>query len=177
MKQKIIDVNLVFSKIGRALIAAQRTELITSEILRFLAENDRDLFNLTSEEFLKLAGKTQKTKMTLGTIFKLLKLNPSLVIEEELNSYLEKRNILVHNFFNDYLHTRNVQQAKKAEKFCDDFLQHSMRMESFFKGFLNFISLPPIPEDEEPYVEESLMTEDFYYFISHFTKYHPGEEI
>ncbi|PKB15111.1 hypothetical protein [Flavobacterium sp. 5] len=177
MNKKTVDVNLVFSKIGRCLVAAQRIELASGEILKFLAEYDKDLYNLTSEEFLKLAGKTQKTKMTLGNIFKLLKLNPNLVIEEELNSYLQKRNMLVHNFLTDYLHTVNVKQAKKAEYFCDDFLKHSALMESFFKGFLNFILLPPIPEDEEPYVEESLMTEDFYYFISHFIKYHPGEEI
>lgn len=177
MEAKVVDINLVFSKIGRALVAAQRIELVTGEILIFLAEHDKDLFNLTSEEFLKLAGRTQKSKITLGNIFRLLKLNPDLVIEEELNSYLEKRNILVHDFFTDYLHTRSLKQAKMAERFCDYFLEHSIRMESFFKGFLNFILLPPIPEDEKPYVDESLMTEDFYYFISHFIKYHPSEVI
>ncbi|NUY82741.1 hypothetical protein HUK80_17695 [Flavobacterium sp. MAH-1] len=177
MTKEVFDPNVVFSKMGRCLVAAQRIEFVTGEILKFLIEFDKDLFGLTSAEFLQLASHSNNSKMTLGSIFRLLKLNPSLVIEEELNEYLKRRNILVHNFFTDYLHTRSISQSKKAEKFCDEFLNKSRKMESFFQGFLDFLMLPPIPEDEEPYVEESLMTDNFYYFISHFTKYYPGETI
>lgn len=177
MKDQNYNSDLVFSKMGRALLAAQRIEFLAGEILKFLAEFDEELYHLTSDEFLKLSGKTIKIKMTLGHIFKLLKLNPGLVIEEELNSYLEKRNVLIHDFFSVYLHTRSRTQATKAENFCNDFLEHSSRMESFFKGFLNFLALPKFSEDDEPYIDESLMGKDFEYFISHFTKYYPVEEI
>lgn len=177
MNKSKIDPDKVFSKMGRALLAAQRVEFITGNILNYLAEFDEDLHNLTSEEFLKLTGRSKKNKITLGHIFKLLKLNPGLVIEEELNDYLKKRNLLVHNFFTEVLHTVNRSKEKKACDFCDDFMNHSARMESFFKGFLNFLALPPIPEDEEPYIEESLMGPDFNYFISHFMKYYPTEEV
>ena len=177
MNRESYDENVVYNKMGRALLAAQRTEFLTGEILKLLAEFDEELYQLTSKEFLKLSGKTVSTKMTLGNIFKLLKLNPSLVIEEELNSYLDKRNTLVHNFFTDFLHSRNKTQAIKAAKFCDDFLEHSKRMESFFRGFTNFLALPRFTEGDEPYIDESLMGEDFEYFISHFTKFYPAEEI
>ncbi len=177
MNNTKINPDKVFSKMGRALLAAQRVEFITGNILNYLAEFDEDLHNLTSEEFMKLAGRSKKKKITLGHIFKLLKLNPGLVIEQELNDYLKKRNLLVHNFFTKFLHTVNRTQERKACDFCDDFINHSARMESFFKGFLNFLLLPPIPEDEEPYIEESLMGPDFDYFISHFIKYFPTEEI
>ena len=91
--------DFVYSRIGMALISAQRVEFLTSRLLNLLTEFDKDVYGITTSEFLEKSSKSSKAYKTLGTIFNLLKLNPKLVIEDELNDYLKKRNLFVHNFF------------------------------------------------------------------------------
>ena len=113
----------------------------------------------------------------MGSIFKLLKLNPNLVIVEELDNYLKKRNILVHHFFTNYLDKKALKHAQRAAKFCDDYLKDSARMESFFQGFLNYLQLPWTKEGEEQIIAYELMDDDFPYFISHFIKHNTVDEV
>ena len=84
--------DFVYSQIGMALISAQRVEFITSQLLNYLTEFDKSLYGITTVEFLNKTAKSKSSKRTLGTIFNLLKLNPKLIIEDELENYLQKRN-------------------------------------------------------------------------------------
>lgn len=125
----------VYSRIGMALISAQRVEFITKTLLEHLIQFDKKIYNITSEEFLVQSTKSKKAIKTLGSIFKLLKLNTELIIEEELDDYLKKRNLFVHCFWEKYLNTKSDDQMQKAIDFCNDFGNHSDKISTFFQGF------------------------------------------
>ena len=155
----------VFSRIGMALISSQRVEFITGQLLEVLEIFDGGGFQITTSEFLDRTAKSKKTIKTLGTIFNLLKLNPKFVIEEELNDYLKKRNLLVHNFWFTHMQIQTDKQAKVIVDFCYDFGRHSERIESFFKGFVYFLSLRYVKDRDhlEPGMKE--WSDDFEYFM------------
>lgn len=135
-RNKICD-SQVFQRIGMALVSAQRVEFITRELVNNLIEFDKSLYELTSDEFLGTTSKSQLLrKQTLGQVFRLLKLNPTLVIEDELNSYLATRNLFVHGFWESYLKPYSNEQKQNAIGFCNEFGKSSMRLERFFKGLL-----------------------------------------
>ena len=156
--------DFVYSRIGMALISAQRVEFITGQLLAYLTEFDKDLYEITTSEFLEQTAKSRNGKKTLGAIFKLLKLNPKLIIEEELDNYLKKRNLLAHSFWSTYLQSKL--DGKDGVEFCYDFGQHSNRIESFFKGFLFFLALRHVKDRDllEPGVKQ--WGSDFDYFIA-----------
>lgn len=156
--------DFVYSRIGMALTSAQRVEFITGELLNYLAEFDKDLYGITSTEFLDRTAKSKNSKKTLGAIFTLLKLNPKLVIEEELDDYLQKRNLLVHGFWTKYL-LKNPSE-KEAVHFCYDFGRHSQRIESFFNGFLYFLSLGHVKNSNHLDPSIKPLRDDFNYFLS-----------
>src|SRR5437868_12098853 len=110
--------DFVYSRIGMALISAQRVEFLTAKLLDQLTEFDKDVYGITTSEFLEKSSKSSKAYKTLGTIFTLLKLNPKLVIEDELNDYLKKRNLFIHNFWITFLTPRSNEKEKKAIDFC-----------------------------------------------------------
>ncbi len=85
--------DFVYSKIGMALISAQRVEFITGKLIGYLTEFNQSFASLTTEEFLAQTAKSKNGKRTLGTIFNLLKLNPKLVIEKELFLPKKKKSI------------------------------------------------------------------------------------
>ena len=89
----------LYLRIGMALIATQRVEFLTSQLLELLVEFDKSFYRITTDEFLRKSSKSKSAYKTLGAIFKLLKLNPKLIIEDELEDYLQKRNLFVHNFW------------------------------------------------------------------------------
>lgn len=103
--------------------------------------------------------------MTLGVIFKLLKLNPKLVIEDELNEYLKRRNLLVHGFWKNYLNTKSETQAKTAIDFCYEFGKLSNQLERFFKGFIFFLALRHVAERSEIDTKIKEWESDFEYFL------------
>ena len=65
----------VYSRIGMAMISAQRVEYLTGELLNLLIEFDKDVYRITTTEFLEISPKSNTACKTLGNIFKLLKLN------------------------------------------------------------------------------------------------------
>lgn len=158
--------DFVYSRIGMAQISAQRVEYITGQLLDYLVEFDSLFYGITTSEFLQQSAKSKKAFKTLGEIFKLLKLNPKLVIEDELNSYLEKRNLFVHSFWLTYLTKKTIQKEKDAVDFCYDFGKQSDRISSFFKGFFYFLALRHVKtiDELEPTVKEN--RKDFEYFMS-----------
>ena len=117
----MITETTLYSKIGMALISAQRVEFITSQLLEHLKEFDDSVYGITSIEFLSNSKKTQKTNRTLGAIFKELKLNPKLVIDDVLDNYLSIRNLLVHGFWKNYLTSKSQEQMEVATTFCNEF--------------------------------------------------------
>jgi hypothetical protein len=127
--------DFLYSRIGIALLSAQRVEFLTGQLLEYLIEFDKDVYGFTSTEFFEKSKKSKSAFKTLGSIFNLLKLNPTLVIEDELNEYLKQRNLFVHTFWLKLLTPKSNEKAKKALNFCYDFGKHSERVESFFKGF------------------------------------------
>jgi hypothetical protein len=158
--------DLVYSRIGMALISTQRVEFITGQLIEVLQNFDRGNYQITSAEFLEQTAKSKKTIKTLGTIFKLLKLNPTFVIEEELDSYLKKRNLFVHSFWITHMRTKSPKDVKKILDFCYDFGKHSERVESFFKGFIFFLSLRYIKNRDHLDVDLKNWEDDFVYFMN-----------
>lgn len=162
----MVDKDFVFSRIGMALVSAQRVEYITSQLVTHLSEFDKDVYGITGEEFLAATQKANLARATLGKIFMLLKLNPTLVIEDELDEYLTKRNMLVHGFWRTYLDSYSVEQAKRAVDFCYDFGRHSIRLESFFKGFMFFIALRHVEDRTKVGDDFKPWDKDFEYFLT-----------
>lgn len=156
--------DFVYSRIGMALTSAQRVEFITGQLLNYLIEYDKTLYGLTSNEFLEKAAKSKNSKKTLGAIFNLFKLNPSLIIEEELDNYLQKRNLLAHGFWTTFL--QNGASGKEAVEFCNEFGKHSNRLESFFKGFLYFLALKHVKHYNDLGADIKELSSDFEYFMS-----------
>lgn len=162
--------DFVYSRIGMALTSAQRVEFITGQLLKYLVEYDKDLYGITTSNFLDKAAKSKNGKRTLGSIFMLLKLNPKLVIEEELDDYLEKRNLLAHNFWTKFLQGNS--NGKDGVDFCYDFGRHSDRIESFFKGFMYFLALRHVIDRNHLDSGLKLWSNDFDYFISSLQQNH-----
>jgi hypothetical protein len=162
---ELVDENYVYSRIGMALISTQRVEFITGKLLENLIEFDKTVYGITTAEFLEHSSKSKDAVKTLGTIFKLLKLNPKLVVEDELNDYLKQRNLFIHNFWEIYLNTKSVEQATKAVDFCYDFGRFSDRVTSFFKGFLFFLALRHFKDREHIDPDLKMWDKDFDYFM------------
>lgn len=162
----MIDKNLVYTRIGMALVSAQRVEFITNQLVSHLSEFDKDIYGITGEEFLAASPKANLARATLGNIFKLLKLNSNLAIEEELNEYLSTRNLLVHRFWEHYLDRISIAQMRKAIDFCYDFGKQSEKLESFFKGFLFFLALRHAEGRTTIDDELKKLNKDFDYFIT-----------
>ena len=162
----MVDKYFVFSRIGMALVSAQRVEFITNQLVTHLSEFDKDIYGITGEEFLAATKRANLARASLGKIFTLLKLNSTLVIEDELDEYLTKRNMLVHGFWRNYLNSISVEQAKRAVDFCYDFGRHSERLESFFKGFMFFIALRHVEDRTKVDDELKKWDKDFDYFIT-----------
>lgn len=160
----MINDALVYSRIGMALISAQRVEYIAGSIVEQLTEFG-EIYGILTPDFLSNSQKSKNTRKMLGQIFQLLKLNPKLVIEEELDEYLKRRNLLVHGFWKNYLNTRSEEQAKDAVEFCNEFGKLSDRVESFFKGFLYFLAMRHVKDRD--YLEEGIKSwnDDFEYFM------------
>lgn len=132
----------IYSRIGVALISAQRVEFIAGELLQHLTEFDKELYSITSAEFLSNSGKSKSSRKTLGAIFKLLNLTPTVSIEEELNQYIQMRNHLVHHFWKEHLLGKpNDEQINKTAAFLQEFGNRSEELEQYFKGFVYFLAL------------------------------------
>ncbi|MCE3076273.1 hypothetical protein [Chryseobacterium gwangjuense] len=157
----------VFSRIGMALISAQRVELITGKLLEYLIEFNNFYSTVTTLEFLEKTAKSKNGKRTLGAIFHLLKLNPNFIIEDELDDYLIKRNMLVHNFL-PYLHIST--NGKEAVDFCYDFGRQSEKIENFFKGFVYFLSLRTVKDKNFLSPEIKNWEDSFIYFMESLEK-------
>jgi hypothetical protein len=170
MMQILSPEDFVYSRIGMALISAERVEYLTRQLLELLTEFDKDVYGITTSEFLEKSTKSAKAHKTLGSIFKLLKLNPKFIIEDELDEYLKKRNVFVHYFWERFLLGQNDDQGKLAVEFCYDFGKHSDRMSSFFKGFLYMLSLRHVKDRDHLDIEMRRWGKDFDYFISTVTK-------
>jgi hypothetical protein len=156
----------VYSRIGMALISAQRIENLTRNLIGFLKEFDQDVYGITTDEFLSKSPTSQKLrKQTLGQVFSYLKLNPKLVVSEVLDEYLINRNELVHNFFNNYLHSKSDDQIAKALNFCNSFGKFSNQLETFFRGFIYFLAQKHFLNKESLNEEWIGWEKDFDYFM------------
>lgn len=157
--------DVVYSKIGAALVSAQRVEFIAGQILALLEEHG-EVYGIMTEDFTSNSEKSKKIRTkTLGQIFKILKLNPKLVIADELDKYAGLRNILVHKFFQTHLNTKSDEQMWRVMQFCYSFGRFSNRMENFFKGFLYFLSLRHVKDMYELPEEIQRMRDSFEYFM------------
>lgn len=157
--------DLVYSKIGAALVSAQRVEFLAGQILELLEEYG-EVYGIMTEDFTSNSEHSKKLrKKTLGQIFKFLKLNPKLVIADELDEYSRLRNILAHKFFRTHLDTKSDEQMWRAIQFCYAFGRFSNRMEKFFKGFLCFLTLRHIEDINHLPDDMQHLKEPFEYFL------------
>lgn len=154
-----------------ALISVQRVEYATRELVNHLLEFDKNVYGITSDAFLSYSSKGKiLRKQTLGQVFKLLKLNPRWVIEDELNFYLQKRNQLVHEFFEKYMTTYSQEQVKTAADFCYNLGKASDQLESFFRGFIFFLSMRHVKDRFHLDDEIKKWENDFEFFIASLKK-------
>lgn len=150
MKIEFTKEDVVYSKIGGALVSAQRVELIAGYLLELLEDHGTD-FGVMTEDFLSNTEKSKKARRkTLGQIFNYLKLNPKLILVDELDEYTRLRNILVHQTYKTFLNTKSDEQMWRTINFCYSFGRFSNRLEKFFKGFLYFLALHYGSVDELP---------------------------
>jgi hypothetical protein len=168
MKSNEIDFtkeDVVYSKIGQALISAQRVESATRQILELLEEHG-EIYGIITDDFISNSEKSRKNrKKTLGYIFKQLKLNPKLVIDDELDEYARLRNILVHKFLETHLSSKSDEQMWRVIQFCYAFGRFSNRMEKFFKGFLYFLALRHVKDMYQLPEEIQILRDSFEYFM------------
>lgn len=157
--------DFAYSRIGMALISAQRVEFITGELLIHLAELDASFYRVTGAEFWANSAKALKKRKTLGEIFRYLKLAPRLVISEELDEYVQRRNILVHSFWKEFLSNYSEETTKRVIEFCQEFGKRSEAIESFFKGFLFFLGLRHVKDRYHMDPVFSGWENDFDYFM------------
>ena len=150
-----------------ALISSQRVEYITGKLLEHLCEY-KEYFTpiITTQEFLSNTNKGLKARKTLGEIFRILKLNPQWVIENELNDYLKMRNLLVHEFWIKNLINSSEETINKAFLFCHEFGSQSQKIESFFKGFMYFLALRHVSNSDELDPTLKKIEIDFQYFMT-----------
>lgn len=157
--------DVVYSKIGGALVSAQRVEAIAGKLLEFL-ENHGENFGIVTEDFISSSEKSKKIrKKTLGQIFNFLKLNPKLVLADELDEYTRLRNILAHKFYSTFLMTKSDEQMWRAIRFCYSSGRYSNRVEKFFEGFLYFLALRYVDNADELPDELKVKRESFEYFM------------
>lgn len=158
--------DVVYSKIGAALVSAQKVEFIAGQILELLEEHG-EVYGIMTEDFTSNSVKSKKIrKKTLGHIFKLLKLNPKLIIADELEEYARLRNILVHKFLQTHLSTKSDEQMWRVIQFCYAFGRFSNRMEKFFGGFLYFLALRHVKDMYQLPEEIQKLRDSFEYFMS-----------
>jgi hypothetical protein len=157
--------DFVYSKLGAALVSAQRVENIAGNLLSFLENYSQD-FGIMTDEFLNSSEKSKKArKKTLGQIFNFLKLNPTLILADELDEYARLRNILVHKSYKIFLDTKSDEQMWKTISFCYSFGRFSNRVEKFFEGFLYFLALRYVNNSQDLPEELKNKSESFDYFM------------
>ena len=141
---------VVYSKIGMALVSIQRVEAVAKSVLEVLILGNEKKYGLKPITFDGELYEIDKlSKYTLGNTFRLLKFNPELIIEDELDKYRDFRNSFVHSFWQDFLDTKSEDQKKMAIDVCYELGLLSNKMESFFKGFLYFLALRIAKDDPE----------------------------
>lgn len=64
------------------------------------------------------------------------------------------------------MRTKSPKDVKKIVDFCYDFGKHSERVESFFKGFIFFLSLRYIKNRDHLDVDLKNWEDDFVYFMN-----------
>lgn len=159
--------NHVYSRLGMALVSAQRVEWVSSQLISFLAQFDKSIYGgITGEEFLSNSSKALKAKKTLGATFRLVKTIKWAGFERKLNIYLKTRNELVHGFWRNYLNSKSQKQMQTAINFCSDFGKQSEEIERYFKGLLYFLSLRFVKDKNELADEIKKLESDFEFFIT-----------
>jgi len=164
MKGEITKEEFVYSRIGMALISAQRVERISTQVLEHLAEFG-ETYGIITGEFLSISVKAAKARKTLGQVFSFLKLNPKWFIEGELEEYVKMRNILVHKFLVEVLYDRSNTQTKKAIDFCYQFGKLSEQIERFFRGFIFLLLLRHVKDRYHVPDSAKEWGSDFDYFM------------
>jgi hypothetical protein len=159
--------DFIHSKIGIALVSGQRVEFVIGELLKHILKFDKNVYGITTEIFLNDSPPARRLRhQTLGQIFRLLKLDPRLIIAHELDEYSKKRNTLVHSLWKDYLFMPSEEQITRAIGFCCDFERSSARLESYFKGCLYFIAMSHVKDRDELAPEPDGWKNDLEYFVS-----------
>jgi hypothetical protein len=133
-----------YAWIGGALLATQRVEFLTHGIISHYKtiKEEKEFKNLTPRVFLDDTPENRKLrKQTLGQIFRILKKTPNLSIECELEEYLEKRNILIHELWRKYFKNNSEDlNLASVNEFCVDFIDRSSKIEKYYKGLMYAIA-------------------------------------
>ena len=91
-----------------------------------------------------------------------------MIIEDKLDSYLKKKKLLIHNFWNNILHSKS--DGKEAVEFCYDLGRHSEKLKVFFKCYVYLLSLRIVNMVENLNSEMRMWDKDFEYFMKSLQK-------
>lgn len=69
----MVNEDFVYSRIGMALISAQRVEFVTGELLTHLIEFDKEVYGITSSDFLDNSKKSKKSNNDARSNFQAIK--------------------------------------------------------------------------------------------------------
>ncbi|WP_421875982.1 hypothetical protein [Marinoscillum sp.] len=131
--------------IGASVLAAHRIEFLTQGLVAHFKNlpEHKQFKNLNPRVFLDDTESNKKLRrQTLGQIFRILsEESSSLTLIDELDKYLQKRNLLIHDFWRTYYRNNNDYLiSSEPVEFCKTFLEHSAKLEDFFKGLLYLIA-------------------------------------
>ena len=125
--------------VGGCLLCAQKLEFTLYGIVSHLshldeAKKEKRFRELTPEAFLR--GSVSELKSTFGQIEKVFG-NKLMLSSKELDSFLENRNTLVHNYWRlTHTNIRDGESLSNPKDFLNKFLQDAKNLEQIFNGLL-----------------------------------------
>lgn len=128
--------------IGATLLEMQRFEFFVHGLVAHFKtlQNHKRFKGLNAEIFLSDSEiNKKKRKQTLGQIFGVLKIDLSLFYTNELDDYLNNRNILIHDFWRDFVRTDRYEE-KRVLSFLNNLNNSTEEWIKVFRGLMSMMA-------------------------------------
>lgn len=136
-----IDIELQ-AHIGRVLLNVQKFEYLVHGLVSHFKPELLDktfMKGMTAKIFLSgEPADKKKRKQTLGQVFASLKHGAPFLYWDELDSYLESRNIFIHHFWRDYI-SKNF-DPHKCKTFVSQLDTQTQEWTNVFRGLLSVMA-------------------------------------
>ncbi|MGJ4754759.1 hypothetical protein [Leptospira kmetyi] len=123
--------------LGLALLMAQKVEFALYGIVAHISNRDKKFKNLTPETFLR--GDLSDLKATLGQL-KNYAGDKLLLSNNELQDFVDKRNLLVHNYWRlTKANIKNGETLPNPEQFLSNFIDECQRWMNILNGYIKIL--------------------------------------